>query len=205
MLTLTVKNLFVSLNHLARLLMKAFSYYSKRLMLKSPAAHKIPSMKLVALLFLVSILSVMSGCNLLGTRTKVNVPPLLTPLASANRDQLTETVNRFAVIHSIQGRVDLQFEDNSFAEAGIAEKYKLADGTVTLQRPGKVYLIIKVPFIATDIAQMTSDGATFRVAVLQGNEKYRRFVKGTNDAVYEPLEINGADTDSGDKKTMSEK
>ena len=161
--------------------------------------------KLVTLSLLVSILSVVSGCNLLGTRTKVNVPPLLTPLVEANRDQLISIVNSHAELHSIHGRVDLQFEDNSFAEAGIAEKYKLADGTVTLQRPGKVYLVIKVPFIATDIAQMTSDGSTFRVAVLQGAEKYHRFVKGTNDAIYEPLEINGAGTDSGDKRTMSEK
>ena len=35
---------------------------------------------------------------------------------------------------------------------------------------------------------MTSNGETFRVAVLQGDEKYRRFVKGTNSAVYEKLE-----------------
>lgn len=161
--------------------------------------------KLVTLSLLVASLTVVTGCNLLGTRTKVNVPPLLTPLAAANRDQLISIIDRHAALRSIQGRVDLQFEDNSFAEAGIAEKYKLADGNVTLQRPGKVYLIIKVPFIATDIAQMTSDGSTFRVAVLQGAEKYRRFVKGTNDAVYEPLEINGAEGSGGDSRTMSEK
>lgn len=174
-------------------------------MVKSPSVRSSPK-KLVGALLVVSLLSVMSGCNILGTRTKVSVPPLLTPLAEANRDQLNQAVNRLATLHSIHGRVDLQFEDNSFAEAGIAEKYKQADGTVTLQRPGKVNLIIKVPFIATDIAQMTSDGTTFRVAVLQGAEKYRRFVKGTNDAVYEPLEINGVEEQtSRDRKTMSEK
>jgi len=40
---------------------------------------------------------------------------------------------------------------------------------------------------------MTSNGETFRVAVLQGDEKYRRFVKGTNSAVYEKLDTDGTE------------
>ncbi len=147
----------------------------------------------------------MSGCGLFGTHKRVQVSPLLTPLASATQTQLIEEVNRLASVKSIHGKVDIQFEDTSFAEMGIAEKYRQADGTVTFQRPGKVYLIIRVPFIATDIAQMTSDGEIFRVAVLQGDERYRRFVKGTNKAVYEKLELNdnGPDAEKSDKREMS--
>ncbi len=128
------------------------------------------------LLLILTGLLYLSGCGLLGTRKQVQVPPLLTPLIEANRAQLIAEVNRLAAVKSIRGKVDIQFEDTSFADVGIAEKYRQADGTITLQRPGKVYLIIQVPFIATDIAQMTSDGESFRVAVLQGEEKYRRFV-----------------------------
>jgi hypothetical protein len=148
-----------------------------------------------------------SGCGLFGTRKQVQVPPLLTPIQEANRAQLIAEVNRLAAVKSIRGKVDIQFEDTSFAEVGIAEKYRQADGTITLQRPGKVYLIIQVPFIATNIAQMTSDGQSFRVAVLQGDEKYRRFVKGTNNAIYEKLELNGGDNDTvkNKKKIMSGK
>jgi hypothetical protein len=149
----------------------------------------------------------LSGCGLFGTRKQVQVPPMLTPLVEANRSQLIAEVNRLAAVKSIRGKVDIQFEDTSFAEAGIAEKYRQADGTITLQRPGKVYLVIQVPFIATDIAQMTSDGESFRVAVLQGDDKYRRFVKGTNNAVYEKLELNGGGSESvkNKKKVMSGK
>ncbi|MCM3900988.1 MAG: hypothetical protein ND866_04720 [Pyrinomonadaceae bacterium] len=133
---------------------------------------------------------------------------MLTPLVDANRAQLITEVNRLAAVKSIRGKVDITFEDTSFAEVGIAEKYKQADGTITLQRPGKVYLVIQVPFIATDIAQMTSDGETFRVAVLQGDEKYRRFVKGTNNATYQKLELNGdggGEAVKNKKKVMSGK
>ena len=162
-------------------------------------------MRLSLSLLLVTVVLVATGCGLFGASKKIQVPPLLTPLAEANKNQLTNEVNRLAALQSIHGRVDIQFEDTSFAEAGIAEKYRQADGQVTLQRPGKVYLIVKVPFIATDIAQMTSDGEHFRVAVLQGDEKYRRFVKGTNSAVYEKLPINGDQNPKSNKRSMNEK
>jgi hypothetical protein len=170
------------------------------------SAHCLFPRPLFLLLILTGLLSV-SGCGLFGTRKQVQVPPMLTPVVEADRAQLVAEVNRIAAVKSIRGKVDIQFEDTSFAEAGIAEKYRQADGTITLQRPGKVYLIIQVPFIATDIAQMTSDGASFRVAVLQGDEKYRRFVKGTNNADYEKLELNGGDnqTVKNKKKVMTGK
>jgi hypothetical protein len=143
------------------------------------------------ILILISISMFSSGCGLFGTHKKVQVPQLLTPLTEANTAQLIAEVNRLAAVRSIHGKIDIVFEDTSFADAGLAEKYRQADGQLTLQRPGKIYLIIQVPFIAKDIAQMTSNGETFRVAVLQGDEKYRRFVKGTNNATYEKLDMDG--------------
>jgi len=167
----------------------------------------ISPVRLLFISWLISSLVAATACSsLLGTHKRVQVPQLLTPLQEANRKQLISEINRLAAVRSIHGKVDIQFEDTSFAETGIADKYRQADGTVTLQRPGKIYLIIQVPFIAKDIAQMTSDGESFRVAVLQGDEKYRRFVKGTNSAVYEKLDLDGNKTDSEKrKKTMTEK
>ncbi len=148
----------------------------------------------LSLLLLISLSLFTGGCGLFGTHKKVQVPQLLAPLSEANTAQLIAEVNRLAAVRSIHGKVDIVFEDTSFAESGIAEKYKQADGQITLQRPGAIYMIIQVPFIAKDIAQMTSNGETFRVAVLQGDEKYRRFVKGTNSATYEALDMNGKPT-----------
>ncbi len=169
-------------------------------MLNSTAAQTRLRSRLPFLLTLISTLLFASGCGLFGTHKKVQVPQLLTPLAEADTPRLISEVNRVAAVRSIHGRVDILFEDTSFAEAGIAEKYRQADGTVTIQRPGQVYLVITVPFIATDIAQMTSNGETFRVAVLQGDEKYRRFVKGTNSAAYDKLDMNGTEPDSENNK-----
>lgn len=152
------------------------------------AAQKRPLSGLPLFLIFISVSMLASAC---GTHKKVQVPQLLSPLAEANTAQLIAEVNRLAAVRSIHGKVDIIFEDTSFAEVGLAEKYRQADGQLTLQRPGQIYLIIQVPFIAKDIAQMTSNGESFRVAVLQGDEKYRRFVKGTNSAVYEKLDGDG--------------
>jgi hypothetical protein len=55
--------------------------------------------------------------------------------------------------------------------------------------------------IKTDVAQMSSDGTKFRVAILQdgGSGKLKKFVKGSNNADYSRLQknLNSADIDNG--------
>jgi hypothetical protein len=176
-------------------------------MANSIAANLRSSVRASFFLSLTFAVAFNAGCGLFGTHKKVQVPQLLTPLSEAAKSRLFTEVNRLASVRSLHGKVDIEFEDTSFADSGIAEKYKQADGTVTLQRPSQIYLIIAVPFIAKDIAQMTSNGETFRVAVLQGDEKYRRFVKGSNNAVYEKLDGDGVEPapQKGKKGTMNEK
>lgn len=144
------------------------------------------------------------GCDVPGLKSKVTVPPLLGPLAEAETGELLAAVNRAAALRSVRGKVDIQFLDTSFAQCGVAEKYRTADGTVTLQRPGQIYLEIQVPFVGTDVAEMTSDGKGFRVAVLQGDERYRRFVRGTNSAVYPKVEVGNLQADCGDDEKKKE-
>lgn len=153
----------------------------------------------VAIFFLIALsLLMMSGCaRLFGVKQPIKIAQLLSPLENANTSQLIAEVNRLAAVHSLKAKLDIQIQDNSFAESGLAEKYKTADGTVYLQRPGQIYLRIQAPFVGTDVAEMTSDGEHFRVAVLQGEDKYKRFVRGTNNAVYPKLEV---DDPAGDKK-----
>ena len=151
-----------------------------------------------------ALLLITSGCGVFNTHKKVPVPPLLGPLQEAGKESLIEEVNKLATTKSVHGKVDVQFEDTSFATVGIAEKYRQVDGTVTLQRPAKIHLAIQLLFV--DLVQMTSDGEHFRVAVLQGEEKYKRFVKGTNSAVYDKLHPNGSQASAKlDSKQKSEK
>jgi hypothetical protein len=163
--------------------------------------------RLAATLFIaVSLILTASACK---TKSRVSVAPLLGPLVEAEMPQLFAEINRMAAVRSMRGKIDVQFLDTSFAECGLIDKYRTADGDVILQRPGQVYLAIKAPF-GVKIAEMTSDGTKFWVAVYQGNEKYRRFVYGTNEAEYAKLSADGGaqnpcgngDGKPGDEKTM---
>ena len=121
---------------------------------------------------------------------KEDKTPVLLKTENAGQPELISEVNRFARVNSMRAKMDLKFEDNSFAEFGSKEVYRRADGEIVVQRPGKILLKVQVPIIKSDVAQMTSDGETFRVAILQdgGTGKYKKFVTGTNKADYSKLQ-----------------
>ena len=167
-------------------------------MLKYLDANRIVPARLLLSVFTVSVLLLTSACGLFGTKRKISVPQLLTPLTEADKGRLINEVNRLSTVKSIHGKVDIQFEDTSFASSGIADQYRLVDGTITLQRPGKIYLVIQFTFV--DIAQMASDGEHFSVAVLKGDDRYKRFVKGTNSAVYPRLETEETTANQNEKQ-----
>ncbi|MGI8656699.1 MAG: hypothetical protein ACR2LC_15955 [Pyrinomonadaceae bacterium] len=152
-----------------------------------------------------------SGCAQLGallSKKRVGVPPLLAPLADAKTSELEALVNRMAAVRSIDGKVDIQFQDTSFAETGISEKYRATDGTVIVQRPGQIYLTIQAPVVNSKLVEMTSDGERFRVAVLApfpGGEKYKSFLRGTNNAVYDMPKMDGKKTSGGDERKVDGK
>jgi hypothetical protein len=157
----------------------------------------------LAVLCLLSLsLLAAQGCKTLFgdiARREVKVPPLLKPLQTATTAQLMAEVNRIAAVRSLRGKVDIEFQDTSFSEFGINDKYRTAEGSVIVQRPGQVYLEVNGPF-GIEIARMTSDGQLFRVAVLKGDDKYRRFVKGTNNAKYQTLEMGDGNAASNKEK-----
>ncbi|MEJ7711592.1 MAG: hypothetical protein WKF84_17430 [Pyrinomonadaceae bacterium] len=137
---------------------------------------------------------------MLGVKNKINVPALLAPLADADTAQLITEVNRLAS-HSFNPRKNRHsVSGHFFAKCGIAEKYRTADGTIVIQRPGQIFLVIKVPFVGQDIAQMASDGERFRVAVLMGEERHRRFLRGTNAATYS--RVNAGQEAAASRRTV---
>src|SRR5919107_112937 len=129
-----------------------------------------PARLLVALVLAACALA-SAGCSRF-IKSKVSVPQLLSPLQEADTARLIEEANRAAAVRSLRGKVDLKFLDNSFAQCGIAEEYTAADADITTQRPGQIYLTIQDPFIGSKIAEMSSNGEKFWVAVLKGDDKY---------------------------------
>jgi hypothetical protein len=168
--------------------------------------HKLKNWECVRAAGLAAVLAVAllsAGCGLIKTKNRIAVPQPLTPLVDSDMPQLFDEINRLAAVQALNGRVDIQFLDTSYAECGLADKYRTADGKLVAQRPGRVYLIVQVPVIGTKVAEMSSTGERFWAAVYQGSEKYRRFVTGSNNAQYERLETQGGaspDCNKGGKR-----
>lgn len=162
-----------------------------------------PLLKFNAIIIIFLALFV-SGCNNpFSPKSKQKTATLL-EVDDANQKDLMEQVNYFSKVNSMRAKMDLKFEDNSFAEIGVAEKYKSADGEVVVQRPAKILLRVKVPIIKTDVAQMASDGEKFCVAILQdgGSGKYKKFVCGTNGTDYSLLQEKVTEIGNGDSKEL---
>jgi len=148
------------------------------------------------ILILAAGVLIFSACNVVKKESKT---PTLLKTEDATQADLIKEVNRFASVGSMRAKMDLKFEDNSFAQFGSKEVYRSADGEVVVQRPASIYLKVQVPVIKSDVAQMTSDGNQFRVAILQdgGDGKYKKFVKGTNDADYSKLQRDLSASEGG--------
>lgn len=156
-----------------------------------------------ALITYIAIAMFAAGCNIVKKESKT---PALLKTETATSSRLIGEVDRFARVNSMRAKVDLKFEDNSFAEFGMKESYRNAPGEIVVQRPGNILLKVQMPVLGSDIAQMTSDGSTFRVAILQDEAggKYKRFVKGTNNADYSPLQKNLAASVGSNGKLVKE-
>jgi len=137
------------------------------------------------------------------TPKKTDTTPTLLKTETAEIKQLQDEVDRYARVSSMRGKMYLKFEDNSFAQFGSKEVYREADGEVVVQRPANILMKVQVPVIKSDVAQMTSDGEKFRVAILNdgGSGKYKKFVMGTNNADYSKLQQN-LDAANGDQMAV---
>lgn len=159
--------------------------------------------KFYLLLFL-SFVIFLNGCGLFSPKESVERAKLL-KTEEATQTDLMETVNRFAKVNSMRAKVYLKFEDNSYADVGLAEKYKTADGEIVVQRPANILLKVQLPIVKSDIVQMASNGEKFCVAILNdgGSGKYKKFVCGTNSADYTPLQQE-VDKINGDAKELKQ-
>ncbi len=159
--------------------------------------------RLAALAALVAVAVAPAGCIKV-KQDKATARLLKTE--NATRADLMREVDRFARVDSMRAKMDLKFEDNSFAEFGSKEVYRQADGEVVVQRAGMILLKVQVPIIKSDVAQMSSDGEQFRVAILQdgGSGKYKKFIKGTNAADYSKLQKGLTTAANGDATVAKE-
>lgn len=156
--------------------------------------NKIPYFLVVIILFF------FSSCDI---TKKIDKTPIALKVEDASKDQLLNEVNRFAKVGSMRAKMDFKYEDTSAAQEGSKKSFYTVNADLIVQRPANIFL--KVDVFSADLAQMTSNGENFRVAILKDDcgGRCKKFVKGTNKADYSKLQSDLKNSGSSDAKSIS--
>lgn len=136
--------------------------------------------KLLSFLCVILVLTA-SGC--LSAKTTKSAATLLKTYDRLSSNTLIEKINSLTEVNSIKGNASLKLTDLRLSGQGKIEPYRPADALIVLQRPEQIRLLIRVPIIKQNIADMTSNGDKFRIAVYYPDE-YRKFLTGSNNRSY---------------------
>lgn len=119
----------------------------------------------------------LAGCSKLAKVKDTSVPRLLTPLATADLNQLTAQLKPFTELQSLRAsRIAIRF-----IEPQAEQRWRDGEAILVLQRPDRIRLVIQAPVVKTRIAEMVSEANHFKVAI---HAERPSFLMGTNDADY---------------------
>lgn len=97
--------------------------------------------------------------------------------------QMFERINSIK-IDEMSANTSVRVIDLSKSREGKIEPYRPADGLIVLQRPEMIRLLVRIPILKQNIADMVSDGEKFSIAVYYP-DRYRQFLTGSNSSSYE--------------------
>lgn len=152
------------------------------------------------LIFFLLLALFASGC--ISAKTTKSAATLLKTYDRLPATTLIEKINNLTEVSSISGNASLKLTDLKLATQGKIEPYRPADALVVLQRPEQIRLLVRVPITKQNIADMTSDGEKFRIAVYFPDE-YRRFLVGSNDRSYNE-QVDNMTPDTNEKKQQQQ-
>ena len=145
---------------------------------QAPRKQGLSLPRFIPVVIVLALSMIVSSCASIARYSDQSIPQLLTPVAEADLEKLVAQLRLFTQTDSMRAtRVSMQFTD-----AGSAERYRRADATIVMKRPGNIRLIVQIPVAKTKLAEMVSDSEHFKVAVYYNN--YKRFLIGTNSADY---------------------
>ncbi|MCS6886416.1 MAG: hypothetical protein RMM17_06635 [Acidobacteriota bacterium] len=136
-------------------------------------------MNFCAKLFAIWLLFITVGC----VKTTRHTAITLQTYDGLSAAQLIERINSRKA-NELSAGASITVIDLSKAKEGKVEPYRPADGLIVLQRPEMIRLLVRIPIIKQNIADMVSNGEKFSIAVYYP-EKYRQFLTGSNASSYE--------------------
>jgi hypothetical protein len=110
----------------------------------------------------------------------VSVREALRPNAPIPTEELVRRINSYGNVTSLSVQASILVRDYFTGEATKAREFPEGNAVIVLQRPEKIRMRVSAPSpLSKSIADMTSDGQEFRLAVFWPTDK-RVFVRGSN-------------------------
>lgn len=120
-----------------------------------------------------------------GCIRRVKEPELLHANEPLVTGTLVDRINSYAHLTSFSGQASIEVK--VYFATSASDKYPAGNLLISLQRPEKIRMVVTAPAPLTrDIADMTSDGSQFRLAVYYPTEK-RAFIHGSNLGDYKRI------------------
>ncbi|MEK6300474.1 MAG: hypothetical protein AABO41_07100 [Acidobacteriota bacterium] len=142
-------------------------------------------MRSARVLGLLMIAAAVSGS---GCIRRVNVNEQL-PLSTAlSTDQLISRINSYSEIKTFAAQATVVVRNYFTGDGGKADEFPSATGLIRFQRPENTRM--KVTFVGAQVADMVSDGHSYKLAIFRPSES-RRFFFGTNLREIEHLDAAG--------------
>jgi hypothetical protein len=117
---------------------------------------------------------------------RISIAEKLPVRAELSLDQLVNRINDYAEVKTYFSQGNLTVVNYFTSDNAKADQYPAATGLVWLQRPQNIRM--KVTFLNADVADMTTDGEKFRVAIYRPDDK-RRFIYGSNLKRFDRLDV----------------
>ncbi len=114
---------------------------------------------------------------------KLATPTVIQVKATVPGKNLVAQINGQAHEKAIQALITLDFEDFSGASKGTKRTIPTVGGVLVLQRPKNIRLVVQAPVLSFKVADMVSDGTTFKVALLYPASS-KKFLIGSNNHPY---------------------
>jgi hypothetical protein len=124
------------------------------------------------------ILAILTGTVVSGCVRKVQVPPDLKARAPVPIEELVNRINSYEKITSFTAQTDIYVFDHLTGEDGTANRYG-ANGAIVFARPDKIRIKVSAPVVNSGVADMTSDGERFCLAIYWPKED-RMYIHGAN-------------------------
>lgn len=135
-----------------------------------------------------------SGCI-----RRVNVNEQLPVSTALSTDQLISRINSYSEIKTFSAQATVVVRNYFTGEGGKADEFPSATGLIRFQRPENTRM--KVTFTGFQVADMVSDGHSYKLAIYRPSEN-RRFFFGTN--LKEIEHLNAAEIRETKDKRLTE-